>query len=56
MVVFSPGPQCPIRRRYLTELDGMADEFGRRGVGVIVASSDTPERAEGARTIWVCSI
>ena len=29
----------------------MADEFGRRGVGVIVASSDTP-RAEEAKTIW----
>ncbi|MEP7307423.1 MAG: hypothetical protein ABJA98_18090 [Acidobacteriota bacterium] len=30
----------------------MADEFGRRGVGVILASSDMRERAEEAKAIW----
>ena len=52
MVVFYRGLHCPICRRYLTELDGMVDEFGKRGVGVIVASSDTRERAEEAKTGW----
>ncbi len=30
----------------------MADEFGGRGAGVILASSDMRERAEEAKTIW----
>jgi peroxiredoxin len=52
MIVFYRGFHCPICRRYLTELDGMADQFTTRGVGVLVASSDTRARAEEARTAW----
>jgi len=52
MIVFYRGLHCPICRRYLTELDGLVDEFGKRGVAVLVASSDTRERAEEAKTVW----
>jgi peroxiredoxin len=52
MIVFYRGLHCPICRRYLTELDGLVDEFAKRGVAVFVASSDTRERAEEARTAW----
>jgi peroxiredoxin len=52
MIVFYRGLHCPVCRRYLTELDGMVDEFGRRGVVVCVASSDTRDRAEETRAHW----
>src|SRR5215831_12775934 len=52
MIVFYRGLHCPVCRRYLTELDGMMDEFGKRGVVVCVASSDTRERAEQTRVDW----
>ena len=45
MAVFYRGYHCPVCRKYITELDGLLDEFARRGVSVIVASSDTRERA-----------
>lgn len=56
MVVFYRGFHCPVCRRYVTELDGLmapdGDELAKRGVEVVVASSDTKERAESARTTW----
>jgi len=52
MIVFYRGLHCPICRRYLTELDGLAGEFTGRGVNVLVASSDTRERAEEAKAGW----
>lgn len=52
MIVFYRGYHCPVCRKYLTELDGLADEFTRRGVQVIVASSDTRERAERTKQDW----
>jgi peroxiredoxin len=52
MTVFYRGYHCPVCRKYVTELDGLMDEFARRGVSVIVASSDTRERAEQTKAEW----
>ena len=52
MVVFYRGLHCPVCRRYLTELDGMLDEFTKRGVMVFAASSDTRDRAEKTLADW----
>ena len=32
MAVFYRGYHCPVCRKYLTELDGLVDEFSKRGV------------------------
>ena len=52
MVVFYRGLHCPVCRKYLGELNGLAGEFDKRGVTVFVASSDTQERARKARDDW----
>lgn len=52
MVVFYRGYHCPVCRKYITELDGLMEEFATRGVGVIVASSDTQERARQTKAEW----
>jgi peroxiredoxin len=52
MVVFYRGMHCPICRKYVTELDGLMEEFATRGVPVIVASSDTHDRAEQTHRDW----
>lgn len=52
MVVFYRGLHCPICRRYLSELETLLPEFEKRGVSVIVASSDAQDRAEQAKSGW----
>ena len=52
MVVFYRGLHCPICRRYLTELETLLPEFAKRGVSVVAASSDVPDRAEQAKNGW----
>jgi peroxiredoxin len=52
MTVFYRGYHCPVCRKYVSELDGLMGEFAKRGVSVIVASSDTRERAEQTKTEW----
>jgi len=52
MIVFYRGYHCPVCRKYITELDQLMDEFARRGVRVIVASSDTRDRAERTKQDW----
>jgi thiol-disulfide isomerase/thioredoxin len=52
MTVFYRGHHCPVCRKYVTELDGLMDEFAKRGVSVIVASSDTRERAALTKSEW----
>ena len=52
MVVFYRGYHCPVCRKYVTELDNLIDEFAQRGVAVILASSDTRERAELTKAEW----
>lgn len=52
MLVFYRGLHCPICRKYTSELNGMAEEFARRGVSILVASTDPKERAEEAKAKW----
>ena len=52
MVVVYRGLHCPVCRKYTGELNGMIDEFAKRGVATIVTSTDTAERAEQAKTQW----
>lgn len=52
MIVAYRGLHCPICRTYLSELDRMADDFAKRGVGVIAVSTDTRERAQATKDEW----
>ncbi len=52
MIVFYRGLHCPICRKYTGELNGMIEEFNKRGVSTIIASTDTKERAAEAKTRW----
>jgi peroxiredoxin len=45
MVVVYRGKHCPICKTYLAELNRMAPEFAKTGVGIIAASSDPEDRA-----------
>lgn len=49
MIVFYRGLHCPVCRRYTTELNGMIEEFDKRGVTSVIASTDTKERAAQAQ-------
>jgi len=52
MLVFYRGLHCPVCRRYTSELNGMLEEFDKRGVSTVITSTDTRERAEQAKTQW----
>lgn len=52
LLVFYRGLHCPICSRYLGDLNKRTEEFEKRGVSIIVASSDTQERAEQAKSDW----
>ena len=52
MVVFYRGLHCPICSRYLGDLNSKADDFAKRGIEVIVLSSDDEERARQAKADW----
>ena len=52
MVVFYRGLHCPICGRYLRDLDRKIDEFAKRGVEVIMISTDGEERARQAQEDW----
>lgn len=52
MVVFYRGLHCPVCRKYLGELNGLAAEFAKRGVFTLAASTDVRERAEQAKAQW----
>ncbi len=45
MVVVYRGKHCPICKTYLTELERLAPEFAKAGVGVVAVSGDPQERA-----------
>ena len=45
LVVFYRGLHCPICGRYLADLDRKLGEFAKRGVSVVVISSDEEARA-----------
>lgn len=52
MLVFYRGLHCPICRNYLQELNKLAAEFAERGIQILVASSDSQERAQQAQVEW----
>ena len=52
MVVFYRGLHCPVCRKYTSELDGMIEEFNKRGVSTVITSTDSKERAEEAKAKW----
>lgn len=52
MVVFYRGLHCPLCRKFLGEVQKMVDGLTERGVDLLVASSDSEERATEARTTW----
>lgn len=46
VICFYRGLHCPICAKYLTELEKLAPEFAKRGVGTIAISSDEAERGK----------
>jgi peroxiredoxin len=52
MIVAYRGLHCPICKNYLRDLDRNKGEFDKRGVEVVVVSSDDRERAEAAKRDW----
>lgn len=52
MIVAYRGLHCPICKSYLRDLGRNKEEFEKRGVEVVVVSSDDRERAEEAKRAW----
>lgn len=52
MIVFYRGLHCPVCRQYISELDGLMDDFRERGVEVIAISGDSEDRAKEAKDEW----
>jgi peroxiredoxin len=52
LVVVYRGLHCPICRVQLRDLENRLDAFAEKGVGVIALSTDSEERAAGAKTDW----
>ena len=52
MVVFYRGLHCPICGKYLADLNSKIEEFAKRGVEIVVISSDSEERAAEAKAQW----
>jgi peroxiredoxin len=52
MLVFYRGLHCPVCRKYLSELNGLAGRFDARGVSILVLSTDAHERAQEAKVKW----
>ncbi len=52
MIVAYRGLHCPICKNYLRELDRIKEDFDKRGVEVVVVSSDERERAVEAKRDW----
>ena len=52
MVVFYRGLHCPICRRYTSELNGMIEDYDKRGVSTVITSTDSQERAAEAKQKW----
>jgi peroxiredoxin len=52
MLVFYRGMHCPVCRKYMSELNGLADKFAARGVSVFSLSTDTQVRAAETKAKW----
>lgn len=52
LVVFYRGLHCPICKGYVAELNRLTADFAERGVVIVLASSDTEDRARQASEDW----
>jgi alkyl hydroperoxide reductase subunit AhpC len=52
MIVFYRGLHCAVCNTYIRELDGLHEEFTRRGIEPIAISSDTRDRALETQSKW----
>ena len=52
LIVFYRGFHCPICAKYLGELNRKASDFAKRGVDIVVISSDDTDRAAKAKEKW----
>ena len=52
LVVFYRGLHCPICHRYTSELNGMIEDYDKRGVLTVITSTDNQERAATAKEKW----
>jgi len=52
MIVFYRGYHCPVCRTYVPELDRLVADFSKKGIEIMVLSSDTEDRAEQTRKDW----
>ena len=52
MVVFYRGLHCPICHRYTSELNGMIEDYNKRGISTVIASTDAKDRAAEAKEKW----
>ena len=52
LIVVYRGLHCPICATYLGSLNARTEEFEKRGVNVVVLSSDDEERAKTAKEKW----
>lgn len=52
LIVFYRGLHCPICKGYIGELDGMVEDFKKRGVDVIAIGTDDLARARKSAERW----
>jgi len=52
MIVFYRGLHCPVCKSYISELEGLVDDFRERGVEVVAISGDDEDRAKEAKDEW----
>ena len=52
MIDFYRGLHCPLCKMYLGKVKELVDGLAERGVNLLIASSDSKERAEKARDDW----
>ena len=52
LVVFYRGLHCPVCQRYTSELNGMIEDYNKRGVSTVITSTDSKERAAEAKRKW----
>ncbi|SCA56437.1 conserved hypothetical protein [Candidatus Terasakiella magnetica] len=52
MIAFYRGYHCPLCKMYLGKLNSLVEGLKERGINLLVASSDSKERAELAQKDW----
>ena len=56
MIVVYRGLHCPICKKYLGRLNGMAGDFKEIGIEVVTRSGDPEDKAETAKSEWALDI